>query len=432
MSLGVHQIVQAINLFVLGLTLVETHCPSVSMAVTFTLQAVAFALCFMDITGPKLWQWAVVFIISSGCSVCTLISLIFAKLTAEHVPDITKPVPLAPIAFWFQVLYFQLILELARPTDEIMSLPRRFRAVLFLDVFGDASYDPTDAEYAAPPEPGRPGQRRRTAQERAFAACDNDATMAQAALRRWEALPQPHLSEEDRAALEQYRKEYTLSRKAMMAHLVELNRERGVPFSAEERDRLELKAWHELNDREKAEDVFAEYVIGPLQLSSGKAQIYYYDLETDECIYDRLGRRPLLTLDHVNGHVSSFVQAVRRLFSDAQLAEESEDGESSYTRGASPGRSADGLEPQGGRGRSLQKRMARSMTKLIGKTRLPDQVDNLPWKALQRLTQVLQCCWIFLGIAECCSNWFPETFGADVFRKSWDGETSEIKGDWHG
>ena len=33
---------QAINLFVLGLTLVETHCPSVAIAITLTLQAAAW------------------------------------------------------------------------------------------------------------------------------------------------------------------------------------------------------------------------------------------------------------------------------------------------------------------------------------------------------------------------------------------------------
>ncbi|CAE7232240.1 unnamed protein product [Symbiodinium natans] len=433
MSLGVHQIVQAINLFVLGLTLVETHCPSVAIAVTLALQAVAFSLSFMDVASLKRWQWGCMLVISSGCSVSTLISLMFAKLSEEHMPDITKPFPLAPIGFWFQVVYFQLILELARPTDEVMSLPRRFRAVLFLDVFGDSSYDPTDAEHALPPDPWRPGASQRMAQDKILAACDNFSTMAQMALRRWEALPEPYLNEEDQVALEQYRKEYTLSRKALMAHLVELKREQGVPFDAEERDRIELKTWDELNDLEKGEDVFAGYVIGPMQVAAGKSQIYFYDLESGECIYDRVGRRPLLSLDDVAGHVGSFVQAVRRVFSDAQQAvDESEDGESLNTRGASPGPSAGGLEPEGNRGRSIQRRVTRSMTKLMGQTRLPTQVDNLPWKALQRLTQVLQLCWIFLAIAEGCSNWFPETFGADLFRVSWSGEEEEEKGPYHG
>lgn len=49
-----------------------------------------------------------------------------------------------------------------------------------------------------------------------------------------------------------------------------------------------------------------------------------------------------------------------------------------------------------------------------------------------RLTQVLQCCWIFLAVAEACSNWFPDTFGADLFRVSWSGDSGELKEDWHG
>lgn len=54
----------------LGLTLVETHCPSVAFAVTLILQAapwadrapevtteVALALNFLDLAGLDLWQW---------------------------------------------------------------------------------------------------------------------------------------------------------------------------------------------------------------------------------------------------------------------------------------------------------------------------------------------------------------------------------------
>ena len=57
----------------LGLTLVETHCPSVAFAVTLILQAVswsdlalqrvhqvALALNFLDLAGLDLWQWALI------------------------------------------------------------------------------------------------------------------------------------------------------------------------------------------------------------------------------------------------------------------------------------------------------------------------------------------------------------------------------------
>ncbi|OLQ06937.1 hypothetical protein AK812_SmicGene9745 [Symbiodinium microadriaticum] len=226
MSLGVHQIVQAINLFVLGLTLVETHCPSVAIAITLTLQ-VAFSLTFMDVASLHRWQWVGI----PGSQVVESAAG-SARYQCRNAGDFKR-------AWNFS----------AKPTDEIMSLPRRFRAVLFTDVFGDSSYelrkqlkgacchhtDPTDAEHALPPEPGRPGQMKRMAQvraqlsectgpepmkyrfflqDKALATCDNLSAMAQMALRRWEALPQPHLSDEDQAVLEQKRKEYTLSRKA--------------------------------------------------------------------------------------------------------------------------------------------------------------------------------------------------------------------------
>lgn len=404
MSLGVYQIVQAINLFVLGLTLVETHCPSVAFAVTLTLQAVALALNFLDLAGMELWQWAFMLVISSGCSVVTAFSLTYAKLTEEGLPNIDASFTAAPVAFFFQALYFHLLLVLASPSDEATSLPRRFRSVLFLDVFGDASYDPTDAEHSLPrsvEQGSMQGAAGRIGKATALADCWDKGKMAQMALRRWEAIPEFHMANEDAEALWQYRKQFTVWRKALMVSWQENER---VPIPAEVRDSLELKGWSELTAVEKSEDVFTGTLIGPLygngQQPGNHGKPYYYDLEKGESIFGVQGEKSL-SLKEVGGWVTTFQRAVQGLLALSEPAEDE---------------SPQAPDPElASRRRSFTK----SMTAFFGQTRPPSQVDNLPWRVLLRLTQVLQCCWIFLGIAEGLCNWFPATFGVDIFRSKW-------------
>ncbi|CAJ1382679.1 unnamed protein product [Effrenium voratum] len=423
MSLGVYQIVQAINLFVLGLTLVETHCPSVALAVTLLLQAVALALNFLDLAGLHAWQWAVMLCISSGCSVITAISLIGAKLEPDGLPDVNHPFSLAPLAYWFQALYFQVLLVLACPSDEQSSLPRRFRAVLFLDVFGDASYDPTDAEHALIPktveEGDMSGAAERAEKATQLAKCWDLARMAQMALRRWEAVPDEHVRAEDAESLWQLRKQYTVWRKALLVSWGEMNEARGIPYSAEARDRVELRPWNQLSAVEKSEDVFTGTLVGPLYSAQGN-QTFHYDLEKGECIF---GRGKSLSLREVASRVTAFQRGVQSMLALSEVpAEDDHDGSAT----GSPRER--GGEREGTR-KSTRKSFSRSMTAtFIGRTRLP-RVDSLPWKVLQRLTQVLQCCWIFLGIVECLCNWFPETFGVDVFRSDWGTEEPKIEGD---
>ncbi|CAJ1430869.1 unnamed protein product [Effrenium voratum] len=313
MSLGVYQIVQAINLFVLGLTLVETHCPSVALAVTLLLQAVALALNFLDLAGLHAWQWAVMLCISSGCSVITAISLIGAKLEPDGLPDVNHPFSLAPLAYWFQALYFQVLLVLACPSDEQSSLPRRFRAVLFLDVFGDASYDPTDAEHALIPktveEGDMSGAAERAEKATQLAKCWDLARMAQMALRRWEAVPDEHVRAEDAESLWQLRKQYTVWRKALLVSWGEMNEARGIPYSAEARDRVELRPWNQLSAVEKSEDVFTGTLVGPLYSAQGN-QTFHYDLEKGECIF---GRGKSLSLREVASRVTAFQRGVQSM-----------------------------------------------------------------------------------------------------------------------
>lgn len=86
---------------------------------------------------------------------------------------------------------------MAQPSRDDAALPRRFRTVLFLDVFGDG-VDPTEAEL----RPGTAWHRDEElrAAER-VAGAEAALHVAQAALRRWEAAPRMLLSEPQGAEL---------------------------------------------------------------------------------------------------------------------------------------------------------------------------------------------------------------------------------------
>eukprot|EP00434_Breviolum_minutum_P010724 symbB.v1.2.009456.t3/scaffold601.1/size182750/20 len=206
------------------------------------------------------------------------------------------------------------------------------------------------------------------------------------------------MTSEDAEALWQYQKQFT-------ALMVSWNENERIPIPSEVRDSLELKGWSELTAIEKSEDVFTGTLIGPLYgngQQSGGQRGYYYDLENGESIFGSQGGKSL-SLKEVGGWVTTFQRAVQGLLALSEAPED--DGAASSN------------SPQATftRRRSLTK----SMTAFFGQTSLPKEVDNLPWRVLLRLTQVLQCCWIFLGISEGLCNWFPRTFGVDIFRSHW-------------
>merc|ERR1719203_2539763 len=90
---------------------------------------------------------------------------------------------IAPLCFFCKAVWFQLILLAAWPSRDDASLPRKFLAILFLDVFGDAAYDPTEAEQAGAQASGN------VLQETRVAAAETQLETGHAALRRWEAIP---------------------------------------------------------------------------------------------------------------------------------------------------------------------------------------------------------------------------------------------------
>lgn len=399
MTLGVHQILQSLNYFLLGLTLVENATRSTAIVLTVILQSLCLAILVLDLAGLSTLQVIAMQMVASVPVFIILCCLATGERRATHLLNPNEISPAVPIACFFEALWFQLVLLVSKPSDGLASLPRRFRAVLFLDVFGDAAYDPTYAEHETPPE--EESMPSREEQEILAAAADRAVMTAQAALRRWEALPEEHVSSDLSEQLWQLRREHTIWRKALMNYFVQQKSARGTVFDVDARDDEDLRPWEDLSDVEKEEDEFSGTLVGPLG-QPGPQRSYCYDLSTGRIVLERERCQAVLTLREVAAHVDLCKAAVQRLLA----SRDSVDNEESFDRQ----QSSDDDEHVG-----LVKRFQRhnSLTDFFG-LNPTSKVDRLPWKLLRRLTHSLQISWIFLGVSQALSCWWPGRFGPDI------------------
>ena len=199
MALGVNQMIQSVNYFVVGVTMIQTCSPSCGYAATVIFQSCAFGLMFLDIAGLKTSQIMALQIIGSLPMVILVITLTVAnqgRASNEPIDVLCAAFYASPACPFLEALWLELFMQTARPTKDEASLPRRFRTVLFLDVFGDAAYDPTEAEHAVVTA-GVDGKldeqagdvSKREIQQTQAAQSIFAMEGAQSALRCWEAVP---------------------------------------------------------------------------------------------------------------------------------------------------------------------------------------------------------------------------------------------------
>jgi len=213
MALGVNQLIQSVNYFVVGVCMITCSMPSCGLAATLIFQFSTFGLMFLDIAGLKSWNIFVLQSLGSLPMLLTVAMLIAANLgraPEETLLETGRVYYASPLCPLLQAVWLQVFMWVAHPSNDEASLPRRFRAVLFLDVFSDVS-DPTDAEHAAVTAGDGmsedPEAKLRALQQTQAAVCESSFVTAQSALRRWEAIPQELLTNEQHVTLEHLRQE---------------------------------------------------------------------------------------------------------------------------------------------------------------------------------------------------------------------------------
>ncbi|CAE7391396.1 unnamed protein product [Symbiodinium natans] len=152
MALGVNQMIQSVNYFVVGFTMIQTCSPSNGYAATIIFQGCTFGLAFLDIAGLKKWKIFALQIVGAMPMVILVAMLTVAnrgRSGSESIALLSSAFYASPLCAFLEAIWLELFMMTAKPTDDEASLPRKFRTVLFLDVFGDAAFDPTEAEHAA-------------------------------------------------------------------------------------------------------------------------------------------------------------------------------------------------------------------------------------------------------------------------------------------
>lgn len=268
-----------------------------------------------------------------------------------------------------QAVYFALMLISAWPSRDGASLPRKFLSVLFLDVFGDAAYDPTEAEQA----PLDYGEGKSVDQEMWIARAEKSLELAHAALRRWEAIPPELLSPNQSEQLEQQRSEYFFWRDRLHGHIAKQKLHRGVVYDPSLRDHQELRGWANLSAQEKREDHYADSLIGPLTKRRGFGQgAYYYHLESNKHIFTP-EERHVVSLNDVAHQCEEVKEHVRHIFAASKDASDEDDEDEDEDDADDD----DDVSPV-----------------IAGEQKR----ERLPWKTIRRLTSLLQIGWVFLGV----------------------------------
>ncbi|CAE8643682.1 unnamed protein product [Polarella glacialis] len=196
MSLGVRHMLQAISYYLIGICMVQNQLPYLAYVLTFTFQALAMTTSVLDIHGLPCYGTLDLSVVGMLPSIILCVSLSIAPRDQEGLLLEDNFYLSSLAAYPLEICWFELLRWVASPTDPGASLPRHFRAVLFMDVFSDV-----DLVEQENPDGSHLSAQERTQLGRRVATCEGALTTAKAALRRWEAVPNNWLSMKQRRQL---------------------------------------------------------------------------------------------------------------------------------------------------------------------------------------------------------------------------------------
>eukprot|EP00913_Durusdinium_trenchii_P026717 g25064.t1 len=228
MSFGVRHMLQSINYYLLGLCMVQLYVPHVGFVLTLVFQATTLSS-----------QWEIA---------------------------------------WFELLHW-----VASPSSNESSTPRHFRAVLFMDVFGDAEDPLTGGSLTRGADPAEVLAEVQLSFE-AF-------RVAQCCLRRWEEVPGDWLPLSQKREVNQFSDYLRLETDAFADLLLEIGSEMQV----------DNRSWTQLSQDERLVEPCSGTVLGPFYYSRGRK----YKL-----LFTSPGAMRVLTLDETLKAVRKFQQLI--------------------------------------------------------------------------------------------------------------------------
>eukprot|EP00933_Yihiella_yeosuensis_P033052 TRINITY_DN26763_c0_g1_i1.p1 TRINITY_DN26763_c0_g1~~TRINITY_DN26763_c0_g1_i1.p1 ORF type:complete len:1057 (+),score=180.41 TRINITY_DN26763_c0_g1_i1:120-3173(+) len=331
MALGVNQILQGLSYYSIVHTLVENRSPSCGYALLIIFQCASFALAVLDISGVRRRYLLGVQAVGTLPAFLAANAVHSAERTPQGALEPGEMYWTSPGMFLLQSIWLELLLRISRPSDDDAALPRNFRTVLFLDVFGDGT-DPTEYETQTPEECAQNksiGPRWSSAAEEhlaaeRFASAQGSMLIAQAAVRRWEAAPSQVLSSSQHNELQRLRVELQIWRRALGGEIAWRAASHGLAYD-ELFDNVETRGWGELSTEEKVDDPFRGFLIGPFEHDMGyDVTFYHYDIENIRYLWESPGPIPTLSLTAVAAAVRAVEASVRLLLAMSEEARERE------------------------------------------------------------------------------------------------------------
>lgn len=290
MGLGVNQMLQALSYYCICHTLVENRSPSTGYALVVLFQSTTIALAVLDLAGLKRREILAIQVVGILPCLLSAAEVAHGSRTEDGVLVPDQNYVTAPLTFIFQVLWLELWLRVASPSgNDQAKLPRRFRQVLFLDVFGDsAGWQPAENDDEMQLEQpmyedmvhANDMDDAIQAASSAAQAANSQLTMAQCAIRRWHAVPSWSCSKMQREELKVLSEQ--LASWGNTIHM-ELKRLGTVQSCFEP----ELRPWSSLGDDDRSCDPFAKCLLGPFEHDDGyKMACYHYDPESCQTLFD--------------------------------------------------------------------------------------------------------------------------------------------------
>jgi len=330
MTLGVNQILQGLSYYAILHMMIEHRSSSGALAVLIFFQAAALSLSLLDITG--LHRWAICLIQLIG-TVPAFLAWVSIALKLADLKNSEEPLPkhgkhyLTPVIFFMEACWLNLLLWLAQPSNDEACLPRRFRPVLFLDVFGDA-IDPTEVEMqperaqsfhtsaasSAGPDSSEGAYLEQVLLAERIVAAEEALSTSRVALARWAKVPSSTLSSDQSEELKRLHHQVQLWEGALRTELAWRAARRGLPHAASAWNDVEdMHPWGEIPLTMQDEDPFAGLLLGPFEHDTGyQTSTYYYNAERCECVWSA-PRGRILLLPMVAASVRSLEAAVRLL-----------------------------------------------------------------------------------------------------------------------
>mmetsp|Transcript_41050 Transcript_41050/g.88568 ORF Transcript_41050/g.88568 Transcript_41050/m.88568 type:complete len:1230 (+) Transcript_41050:94-3783(+) len=326
MSLGVNQMLQVLSYYAIAHTLVENHSPSTGLTLVFGFQCATVALGVFDLAGLKRREIVAVQVIGVLPCILSAIGMAHGTRNKRGELDPNEPYSLSPLSFLLTACWLELWLLISSPSKDRTRLPRRFRQVLFLDVFGDACDDPTEKEEEqvreglCPPiidetneDIENEARAAEAVAEEALGRAGHQLALVQNGLRRWRAAPRWALKEPQKRQIDALNTLVTT-----WATMLEGECHKWPFRVSKPVIDLNLTPWNELSAEERVLDPFRGFLLGPFE-HDGTQDGFFYDLDLQRTLFpDAMTLKKeheeikILTLDALAGLVERLEAEARR------------------------------------------------------------------------------------------------------------------------